>query len=102
MVKRSNKSKTNSMFPGESFPATALQTDDTLKINHIISLEEPEMVMKKSDIIFWSTTFFAYSWIIGFTLGIRQMFLCWGIFLVMYFLFKFTLLYKEILRNLFD
>ena len=58
--------------------------------------------MLKSDIIFWSSTFIAFSFMIIFSFGIRQMFLCWGIFLIMGLLFKFMFLYKKILQKMFD
>lgn len=58
--------------------------------------------MKKSDIIFWSTMFFSFSFLIGWSLGIKQMVLCWLIFLLMWLFFGFTIQYKKMLETLFD
>ena len=58
--------------------------------------------MRKSDIIFWSTMFFAFSFLIGHALGIKQMVICWFIFLLMYLFFEITIQYKKMLENIFD
>jgi len=58
--------------------------------------------MKKSEIIFWSTMFFSFSFLIGYSLGIKRMIICWLIFLIMWFLFWFTFQYKKMLENIFD
>ena len=39
-------------------------------------------MLKKSDIIFWSTMFFIASWLIGFFINIGAMIVCWFVWLI--------------------
>ena len=46
-------------------------------------------MIKKSEIIFWSTMFFVVSWLIGFVIGIKTMFIAWTIWLAIFIYIKF-------------
>ena len=59
-------------------------------------------MIKKSNVIFWSTMFFSFSFLIGYSLGIKQMFICWLIFFIMWLFFGFTTQYKKMLQWWFD
>ena len=45
--------------------------------------------LKKSDIIFFGTAFFIISWFVGYVMGLKTMFLSWGVWLLIFVFIKF-------------
>jgi len=58
--------------------------------------------MKKSDIIFLLTMFFAISILLTYALGIERMLIVWIIISSTYLVVKITFQYKKMLEVLFD
>jgi len=59
-------------------------------------------MIKKSEIIFWLTMFFSFSYLVGLIFGIKMMVGCWLIFSIMWLFFEFTIQYKKMLERIFD